>query len=455
MALGKWIAAVSCLVLVAQALLTGCSQPGPAPDTPVLLVTVDTLRADHLGCYGCQRPTSPHLDRLARSGHLFMDALCPMPTTTPSHAALLTGRHPRSLGVLYNGAVMPQSAVTLAEVLEGRGYATAAFVGAYPVHSEFGFDQGFQHFSGTELEREADQVVDEAIHWLSQQDGSPFFLWVHLWDPHIPYYAPEEYRERFQVPSLELPLKFAFVRRPGDVTDEMVEKTVAAYDAEIAWTDHNLGRLVAAMKRHGHFNRSIIAVTADHGESMAELLQARAYVFDHGEFLYRHQLAVPLLIRPPGGSPVPEAGNRHHGPVSLTDLMPTLLDLLGIEAPQGTEGRSLQPLMAGNALPPRAVIAQRRPFTRPPTPFLAGEQYSVISDGWHLLTSTRGDPELFDLAADPGETENRYADEESVARRMHELLRAWQEGAEAPLAGDLPEQDPVVRERLRILGYSE
>jgi choline-sulfatase len=454
MALGKWIAAVSCLVLVAQALLTGCSQPGPAPDTPVLLVTVDTLRADHLGCYGCQRPTSPHLDRLARSGHLFMDALCPMPTTTPSHAALLTGRHPRSLGVLYNGAVMPQSAVTLAEVLEGRGYATAAFVGAYPVHSEFGFDQGFQHFSGTELEREADQVVDEAIHWLSQQDGSPFFLWVHLWDPHIPYYAPEEYRERFQVPSLELPLKFAFVRRPGDVTAEMVQKTVAAHDAEIGWTDHNLGRLLAAMKSRGYFHRSLIAVTADHGESMAELLERRAYVFDHGEFLYRHQLAVPLLIRMPG-EPVSDGAVLHRGPVSLLDLMPTILDLLGLDTPGNTEGRSLQPLMAGGSLPHRAVIAQRRPFTRPPRPFLAGEQYSVTSGNWHLLTATGGNPELFDLAVDPGETENRYAEEQAVALRLLGLLQAWQKGAEAPPVGDLPDQDPVVRERLRLLGYTE
>ncbi len=455
MSLGKRIVFSGAgLVLAILSLLSGCSRQGPAPDTPVLLVTVDTLRADHLGCYGCRRPTSPHLDRLARSGHLFLDALCPMPTTTPSHAALLTGRHPRSLGVLNNGAVLPQSAVTLAELLADRGYATAAFVGAFPVHARFGLDQGFQVYSGPELERDAGEVVDEAIQWLTGRDEKPFFLWVHLWDPHTPYHAPKEYRDRFNVPSLELPLKFAFLRRPGDVTEEMVEKTVAAYDAEIGWADHNLGRLLAAMRRHGSFHRSLIAVTADHGESMAELLQRRAYAFDHGEFLYHHQLAVPLLIRAPEG-PASTGAALHQGPVSLLDLMPTLLHLLGMEPPPDTEGQSLQPLMAGGTIPRQAVISQRRPFARPPRPFLAGEQYSVISGDWHLISSAGGDPELFHLALDPGETENLYASEEAVARQMLQTLRAWQEGSEVPPAGDLPLQDPVVREQLRALGYGE
>jgi arylsulfatase A-like enzyme len=454
MDLRKWKTAGGVLMLASLCLLPGCGRQSPAVDTPVLLVTVDTLRADHLGCYGGRRPTSPHLDRLARSGHLFLDALCPMPTTTPAHAALFTGRHPRSIGVLSNGAVLPQNAVTLAELLEDRGYVTAAFVGGYPVHARFGFDQGFQTYSSTELAREANTVVDEAIDWLAGRDGKPFFLWVHLWDPHTPYYAPEEYRDRFQVPSLELPLKFAFIRHPDDVTEEMVEKTVAAYDAEIAWTDLNLGRLLAAMKRHGHFQRSLIAVTADHGESMAELLRRRAYAFDHGEFLYRHQLAVPLLIRPPGG-PLSNDRTRHHGPVSLIDLMPTLLELLDLKAPGKTEGRSLLPLMAGGTLPHRAVIAQRRPFFRPAKPFLAGEQYSVTSAGWHLITSTGDSPELFDLASDPGEKQNRFADQEAVVRQMLELLHAWQEGTAAPPAGGPPDLDPVVRERLRALGYTE
>lgn len=451
------IMAASCWVLLVLCLVSGCTDRGPAPETPILLVTVDTLRSDHLGSYGCRRPTSPHLDRLARTGHLFLDVWCPMPTTTPSHAALLTGRHPRSLGVVDNGVLLPQNAVTLAEVLEDRGYATAAFVGAYPVHARFGLDQGFQAYSGTELEREADQVVDEAIQWLAEQGSkgsNRFFLWVHLWDPHTPYHAPEEYRERFQVPSLELPMKFAFIRRPDEVTEERVEKTVAAYDAEIGWTDYNIGRLLAAMKRHGFFRRSLIAVTADHGESMAELLERRSYAFDHGEFLYRHQLAVPLVIKPPG-EPGPSTAGRHTAPVSLLDLMPTLLDILGLEAPGIVEGRSLQPLMKGGTLPRQAVIAQRRPFTRPPFPFLAGEQYSVTWDGWHLLTATGGSPELFDLANDPGETVNRFDEEGAVAEKMLDLLRDWQERTGTPGTVDLPGQDPVVRERLRALGYSE
>jgi len=457
--MARWtlIIAGHCWVLLALFLASGCADRVPAPATPVLLVTVDTLRADHLGCYGCRRPTSPHLDRLARAGHLFLDAWCPMPTTTPSHAALLTGRHPRSLGVLSNGGLLPQDAVTLAEVLADRGYDTAAFVGAYPVHARFGLNQGFQTYSGPEkLSRKADQVVDEALRWLAQRDGKCFFLWVHLWDPHTPYFAPEEYRERFQVPAFELPLKFAFIRRPGNVSEEIVEKTVAAYDAEIGWTDHNIGRLLASMKRHGHYDRSLIAVTADHGESMAELLESRAYAFDHGEFLYRHQLSVPLMIKPPG-EPNHTTAARHAAPVSLLDLMPTLLDLLGLETPEETEGRSLEPLLAGQILPPRAVIAQRRLFTRPPFPFLAGEQLSVTRDGWHLLTAAGGDgsPELFDLVNDPGETVNRFGDEEAVGEQLLDLLRKWQERGDEPDPAAMPAQDPVVRERLRALGYAE
>ncbi|MCB9681982.1 MAG: sulfatase-like hydrolase/transferase [Alphaproteobacteria bacterium] len=284
----------------------------PAPDGPsVVLVTLDTTRADHLGAYGGAAAT-PAFDGLADRGMLFERAYSSAPLTIPSHSTILTGRFPPSHGVRDNGNyVLPDSAVTLAERFGHAGYATAAFTAAFPTSRRWGFAQGFDTFSDALVHdpvlqdwrdaRPAGPVVDEAVAWLDDVDG-PVFLWVHLFDAHWPYAPPEPFASRY-----------------GD----------RPYDGEIAYADSQLGRLLDAVAAHGP---AVVAVTADHGEGLGDGGEAT-----HGFLLHDATIRVPLVLAGPG---VPE-GVRGDTPVSHVDLAPTLLALAGVDDTDGLQGRSL------------------------------------------------------------------------------------------------------------------
>lgn len=412
----------------------------PAVGRPsVLLVTLDTTRADRIGCYGAARAATPTLDGLARRGVRFTEVLAPAPLTLPSHASILTGRTPREHGARDNeGYRLAETEVTLAERLGAAGYQTAAFVGAAVLDRVTGIGQGFAHFDdrvrvGPERwfaweERAAGQVVD-AVEAHLPRLTPPFFLWVHFYDPHLPYVPPEPHAGRF---------------------------AESPYDGEIAYADDQLGRLLAALDRGGLAKNLVIAVAGDHGESLGE----------HGEpahdvFVYQATQRVPLLLAGPGIA----AGRVIAERVGLVDLAPTLAELLGISFPEAS-GRSQAPWVRA-APPPRPAE---------PRTYEIESVFPARAYGWApLFGAVRGSlkyldaprPELYDLDRDPKETTNlldgaprdddaRRALEagRSLAARVHELFAA---DIEAHAAGDDPAGavavDPEQRERLAALGY--
>jgi choline-sulfatase len=383
-----------------------------AEGASVLLVTIDTLRADRVGAYGGKGASTPTLDALAARGILFEEAVASTPLTLPSHSTILSGLEPPRHGVRDNGTyVFPEGRDTLATLLKARGYATGAFVGAYVLDRRFGLARGFDHYddlierraegaSVLESERRCDAVVDAAAAWIGLQPA-PFLAWVHLYDPHAPYDPPPPYRGSGN-------------RQP--------------YDGEVAYTDSCVGRLVAAAEGRGGL---VILVVADHGEALGEHGE-----LTHGFFIYESTLRVPLILAGAGVT----RGERRRGPARTVDVTPTLLTLLGVPVPAGLDGADL-----------RSRSADRR---------LYAETLYPRSMGWAGLHSMREGPlkyieaprpELYDLDADPAEAHDLAAARPADAARLRGALAAFR-GADRPAAR--ASVAPEVSERLRALGYA-
>ena len=404
----------------------------PPPDrraVNVVLISIDTLRADHLGCYGAPGNPTPNLDRFATDGVRFDRVYASVPVTTPSHATILTGTSPLYHGVRSNGPhTLPQSSETLAEVLRDAGYATAAFVGAFPLDRSFGVDQGFGHFddefsdrgeklSNYHVERTAGVVVSRALEWLSRRDRErPFFLFVHVFDPHLPYSPPEPFRSRW--------------------SDD-------PYSGEIAYTDAEIGRLLAALAAGDHADSTLVAVLSDHGESLGEHDEST-----HGVFVYDSTLHVPLILRGPG---IPTAKVVDE-PVQLVDVMPTLAAGVGLEVPDEVQGHDLSVLFTEDGALPSDTV------------YYAESLLPQIQYGWAPLKSVREGRwkyieaptrELYDLQADPGETDNLWGREPQVQERLRGVLRLADERLSAPTS-DAAARSPVGAEtaqKLAALGY--
>jgi choline-sulfatase len=398
----------------------------------LLLVSLDTVRADRLGIYGYSSAATPTLDRIGREGARFTSVSSAVPLTLPSHATILTGLLPPQHGVRLNGlGRLPAENLTLTEHLAGQGFETAAFVGAFVLDHRFGLDQGFGVYddqvarpaSGQaprlEAERPADQVIDRALAWLAgrKEPRRPFFLFVHLYDAHAPYAPPEPWLSRFE-------------GRP--------------YDGEIAFADSQLGRLLQQLEQEGALDSTLVAVAADHGESLGEHGEET-----HGLLLYEPALHVPLLLRAPGAVP---AGLTIEAEAGLVDLAPTLAALLGRPLPapgapaaQGRSGRDLGPLLAGEALPPRPLYAE----TEYPAAFGWSPLAAARQDGLKLILSPR--PELFDLRRDPGEKNDRKEEER---RSLRQLEAAAREIRQAARTADAAGIDAEARSRLASLGYA-
>jgi arylsulfatase A-like enzyme/Flp pilus assembly protein TadD len=389
----------------------------------VLLVTIDTLRADHVGAYGYAGASTPVLDGLARRGALFESASSAVPLTGPSHATILTGTYPPQHGVRENvNFLLDPRHLTLATRLQRRGYRTAAFVAAYPVAAGFGFGQGFDAFSeglhpnpgiGQGAERPANEVADAALAWL-REAPTPFFAWVHFYDPHAPYVPPSPFRERFP-------------ERP--------------YDGEIAFADAQLGRILEGLRLAGHADDTVIVVLADHGEGLGEHGEA-----GHGILLHEATLRVPFLL---SGPRVP-AGLVVKEPVGTVDVMPTLLALLGLEVPEDLPGRSLRPALDGRRLSTASLYAEAL-FGRLNCRWASLR--ALREEGWKLVLGAH--PQLFHLPSDPGETRDRAAEEPERLRKMQAALQA----AVTTLAPGGDRVRPVAlsteqSERLRSLGYT-
>ncbi|HEX9636921.1 MAG TPA: sulfatase-like hydrolase/transferase [Acidobacteriota bacterium] len=405
---------------------------GGAPRQPwnLVLITLDTLRTDHVGAYGSKRVATPALDRLAREGVLFTGAHCSTPLTLPSHTTLMTGLYPAAHGVHDNGGFFVQASQTLlAERLQQHGYHTLAVVGSFVLHSRWGIAQGFDVFRDDFeqpadsarfvdplwLHKRGDRVLDEALNALGQAPREPFFLWVHFYDPHYPYLAPEPYASEYGSSS---------------------------YEAEVAFTDTLVGELTEQLRRRGLERRTLLVAAADHGEGLSDHVEST-----HSVLIYQEIMHVPLIVRLPDGR---FHGRRVDDVVRLADVVPTVLELLGLEPPAGLHGRSLVPLMRGQSL--GAVPAYMESL------------YGRYHYGWSELLSLRTaryklirttKPELYDLADDPGETRNLYGERPQVARDLEAHLdRVRQRIGASETPAEPAELDPETLAQLRALGYA-
>jgi len=460
------------LALVLLPLLVACDGPPPAS---VVLITIDTLRADHLGCYGYERPTSGSIDRLAKDGALFERVTATVPRTTQSIASILTGRFPRGHGARGLFSILSDANVTVAEILRDRGFATAAFTSNMFLTPEQGFDQGFEIYENPRRRWSGDSAAEltaDALAWLDERPpGSPFFLWVHYLDPHWSYQPLPPYDDAFD-PEFEGPLTvyedLALKRlTKGEVIFEnrldrrQVEHLIALYDGEIAQVDQALAPL---LHRVTELEQPVLTVlTSDHGESLGE----HDYHFAHGEYLYEPGLRIPLLFHFPGRIP---AGLRIGEPAQSIDVAPTILGLLGIDGLQSADGHPLfmppaSPAGSLQAAPGREILFAESDFQliHPENPrfYVAGPggKWSSASDGrYKLIHIPRGDREiieLFDLANDPGETRDLSADTASaeIRGRLLRQLKGFVDYAPGSPSATQERLDPERLEQLRSLGY--
>jgi arylsulfatase A-like enzyme/Tfp pilus assembly protein PilF len=426
LAAASLLAAAAAVAIVAR---RGREAATPAPAEPlsVLLVTLDTTRADRLGCYGYAAARTGRLDRLAAEGVRFENAFADAPITLPSHASLLTGLHPFQHGVRNNGNFyLPDRFETLATSLGRRGYRTAAFVSSFVLDRRYGLARGFETYddrtdereassSGPEAERRGDRTALACQRWLeghaARAPAAPFFVWLHLYDPHEPYRPPP-------------PFEGEFAGRP--------------YDGEIAFADAAVGSVLDRLGTLGLLDRTLVAVVADHGESLG----------DHGEethsmFLYESAIRVPLILWRPGVLP---AGTVVPSPVRTVDVAPTVLDLLEAPPLAAPHARSLRKAIEGGADAAPAAYAE----TWVPKLYMNGAVLRALrTDRFKLIDAPR--PELYDLSVDPGETRNRFEAEPETARRLRAELDRLTAGAGAAMSVGRVDSEAV--EKLRSLGY--
>ena len=447
-----WDPATCLLLVVAVCGATSCSE-APRPRN-LLLISLDTLRADHLGCYGYPRPTSPFLDRLASQGVLFEQAWATSPWTLPSHASLFTGLYPSQHGVMTEERALPADLPTLAESLRDRGFATAGFVSGIFLGARFGLGRGFDRYvaiptrpasggTGTSLSATA-RVSAGGLEWLASQSGRPFFLFLHYFDIHSDYLPEPRFAALFEKPyrgvvdgsTRQL---MAFLRGQIAFDAEDRERLVDLYDAEIRQLDQGLEELFARLAERGALADTVVVVTADHGEELFD----HGGVF-HGRTQYQEMLRVPLILLGPG---IPR-GLRSQQPVSLVDLAPTLLTLFGLGVPPGVPGRDLAPLWKqGDAgWSERDLFAEANDTNGRRSPLRA-----VLQGRWKLVQHASGERELFELGEDPLEHANRAAAEPARAAKLASRLTT--ELGSVREAPALPKLTPDTRKQLEALGY--
>ena len=392
------------------------------PPLNVVLITLDTTRADRLSPYGYMDASMPAFERLGREGVVFDQATSVAPLTLPSHTSLLTGLYPPAHGVRDNAdaALFPHH-TTLAEMLRAEGLCTGAFVSSAVLGPDRGLAQGFQQYQGiagdggtpTTHQRRATAVVDDAIRWLDDIGPCPALLWTHFYDPHRPYEPPEPFLSRHADP----------------------------YVGEIAFVDSQVGRLLDALEQRRRLENSIVVVAGDHGESLGEHGED-----GHGIFVYESVLRVPLIIRPPGGARQPAPTPRRvQEVVRLVDVLPTILDLLGRPVPP-MDGVSLVGLIGGT----RSGLGLEAYAESMYHARLGGNPLRALREGrYKLIQAPR--PELYDLERDPFETRNISEDRRTVTQAMTARLDAIAaRGPEPPAAADVPAD---LSDRLRALGY--
>jgi arylsulfatase A-like enzyme len=405
---------VSAVLLLAAVAASVKTMPQGSHIAGVVIVTLDTTRADHLSPYGFMDARMPHLERLAREGVLFNRALTVAPLTLPAHTSILTGLLPASHGVRDNAdGPLAERYTTLAEMLQQRGFRTGAFVGSIVLQADRGLSQGFATYQGVRRtqttftrQRPGDEVMNEAIAWLEQNAKDRFLLWAHLYDAHAPYDPPEPYRSRVADP----------------------------YVGELLFQDAQIGRLLDTLDRLKLKENTIVVVVGDHGEGLGEHGEAM-----HGEQLYNSVLRVPFIVRAPGVRP-----GTITDVVRLVDVLPTVVSLLGVPAP-ASDGVSLLPALQGEHMDLEAYAESLYPAR------LGGEPRRALSDGRFKLI-LGGGAELYDLDHDPFEERNLIIDRPRTANAMRTRLTQL---TRVDDVSRLRAQrvSPELRERLAALGY--
>jgi len=416
-----WAVALSlCFAVIAQA--------AAVPGKPnVLVVTIDTLRADHVGCYGYKQVKTPNIDSLCADGVVFRNAYTPVPITLPSHSVIFTGTYPMLNGMHdFSGNRLGASQPTLASVLKESGYATGAVVAAAVLDSRFGLNRGFDyyydHFDFNRLseanldamERPANEVADEALKWLGEHYQKPFFLWVHFYDPHHPYRPPAPYSETYRTHP---------------------------YDGEIAFADSQLGRVLAFLKNKGLYGRTLVVLLADHGEGLGEHGEKT-----HGFFIYNSTLHIPLVIKP-----APAAAHREvMQPVSTVDVLPTILDELRVEVPKVVQGHSIAGALNGKAIAPSPIYSET---FLPRLHFNWSELRGIQHESYKLIDGPK--PELYDIGSDPGELHDLHAGKPAVSQQMQsQLASTISKFTQGEGMAEKTPLDPALAERLKALGYT-
>jgi choline-sulfatase len=398
----------------------------------VILVTMDTTRADHLPAYGYTGVATPALDALARQGVVFEQAATAAPLTLPAHGTIMTGMYPTYHGVRVNGnTALSDEQTTLAEVLSAQGYKTGAFIGAFVLDGRWGLKQGFEHYDDQfdlkkykhldlgEVQRPANEVTDAALAWLEGQKTDPFFAWIHLYDPHVPYAPPEPYASMYGP------------RGPAGL-----------YDGEIAFMDAEIGRVTAWLEANGLTGKTVVVLVGDHGEALGSHGEGT-----HGYFIYDYALHVPFIVATPFAG---LQGKRFASQVSTADVVPTILELVNVPSPVQVQGRSLVPRMF-------------EPERKDDVPAYGESMAPNLQFGWsalHALRTARYKyieaprAELYDLVQDPDEQVNVLTQFPDVAREMkgelQKLMAETSVGAPTPQAANL---DKDTMERLSALGY--
>jgi arylsulfatase A-like enzyme/Tfp pilus assembly protein PilF len=417
-----------CSILAFCLFITGAAAGQARPKTPapdVFLITIDTLRADHVHCYGYETIHTPAVDRLAADGIRFTQAFTPSPITNTSHTTILTGLLPSSHGVTDFGIPLAPSLPTLAELLKRSGYHTAAFIGAVILDSKSlapGLDRGFDFYDNFpehsqtksrwgRIERRGMDVVGHAERWMARHPAGPKFVWVHLYDPHDPYEPPPPYSRTYRN---------------------------SLYDGEIAYADSALANFLAYLKRQGQYENAIVIVVGDHGEGLGEHGEST-----HGIFLYDSTTHVPLIMKLPykRGS-----GRVIDAQVRTTDILPTVTDLLGISPPARQDGESLMPYFGGVQNADRIVFGD----TAYPLRFGWAPLHSVRSQGFKFIEAPR--PELYNLRSDPGELKNNYEPWDATVQKFRALLADLKTRAPGPPSSRATVTQGTVNE-LKALGY--
>ncbi len=438
--------------------LTGCNNRRRKDRPNVILISMDTVRRDHCSLYGYEKDTTPNLSLFAQQGTNFDLAYAPTSTTGPSHATFFTSLYPITHRVIKNGLELPDKYETLAEILKAQGYQTAAVVSSFVLDAKFGYAQGFAFYDDDfplaqstvrwnaweghkvtgGFDRRADFTTKRAIQWIKlyADADKPFFLFVHYFDPHKPYTPPEPFRSIFTEEESSDPL----------------QRDIGLYDAEIAFTDYEIGNLLMAINQMKLEDTTVVIITSDHGEGLMQ----HGWMY-HGVSVYEELVRVPLIFRWPGHIP---KGRIFTAPVGLINLTPTILDLLGIDINERSfQGQTLAPSLYGQDQldPNHPVYLYRRHYKEQTRGgiWVKGEGFGLRVGNWkYILCQEENKRELFDLAKDPQEMKNLYTVFPDKARALSSQLETWKESVivQDSVQPHISEDD---LERLKSLGYVE